>query len=155
MPPMIRKARVGDVREIQKIISSYAEKGEMLQRSAAELTECLRDFFVYESEGQILGAAALHLTLDGLAEVRSLAVLSGHTGKGYGRELVSECLKDARELGVKTVFTLTYQPGFFKKLGFSEIDKHQLPHKIWNECVKCFKFPDCDEIALTIDISQD
>lgn len=147
---MIRKAKVGDVKDIQKIISTYAEKGEMLQRSAAELHECLRDFYVYEEEGQILGAGALHLTLDGLAEVRSLAVLAGHTGKGYGKKLVNACLADARELGVKTVFTLTYQPGFFRKMGFSEIDKHQLPHKIWNECVKCFKFPDCDEVALTI-----
>ncbi|MDH4100539.1 MAG: N-acetyltransferase [Nitrospirota bacterium] len=147
---MIRKAKVSDVKDIQKVISAYAEKGEMLQRSAAELHESLRDFYVYEEEGRILGVGALHLTLDGLAEVRSLAVLAGHTGNGYGRELVNACLADARDLGVKTVFTLTYQPGFFKKMGFSEIDKHQLPHKIWNECVKCFKFPDCDEVALTI-----
>jgi amino-acid N-acetyltransferase len=68
--------------------------------------------------------------------------------KGIGAKLVKACLKESRLLGVKRVFALTYQPEFFEGLGFKRVDKTVLPHKIWTDCLKCVKFPDCDEIAV-------
>ena len=56
--------------------------------------------------------------------------------------------KSANELEIKTVFTLTYVADFFERCGFHQIDKAELPHKIWNECVRCPLFPNCTEIAL-------
>jgi len=61
---------------------------------------------------------------------------------------VRACLKESRLLGAKRVFALTYQPQFFERLGFKKVDKTVLPHKIWADCMRCVKFPDCDEIAL-------
>ena len=61
---------------------------------------------------------------------------------------MNACLKESRGLGVKRVFALTYQPEFFEKFGFKIVDKAVLPHKIWAECLRCVKFPDCDEIAM-------
>ena len=145
---MIRKAKISDVKEIQKMVEVYAQQGEMLPRSLSELYDNLRDFFVYEEEGEVAGVCALHISWDDLAEVRSLVVAERHIRKGIGKKLVTACVDEAREFGIKRVFALTYQRIFFEKLGFHEIDKAQLPHKIWGDCIKCSKFPDCDEIAM-------
>lgn len=151
---MIRKARIADVKQIQVIINEYADQGQMLPRSLNELYECLRDFSVFEDDGGIAGVCALHISWDGLAEVRSLAVRKDRTGTGIGAGLVKQCLREADELGAERVFVLTYQEDFFKKLGFLPVDKKELPHKIWTDCLNCIKFPDCDETALIITLHR-
>jgi amino-acid N-acetyltransferase len=147
---MIRKARIPDVKIIHKLLLSYAQEGLMLSRSLADMYECLRDFYILEQDDKVVGAVALHICWEDLAEVRSLAVSSAHERRGIGRQLVQACLDEARELGLKQVFALTYQPGFFEKMGFDYIEKSELPQKIWSDCLKCPKFPDCDEIAMSI-----
>lgn len=149
---MIRHARIPDARAIHKLLLDYAQNGQLLGRSLADIYENIRDFYVYEEAGQVLGAGALAISWEDLAEVRSLAVAPGQQGKGIGRKIVTSCLAEATELGLKRVFALTYQPDFFKKLGFSDIEKGELPQKIWGDCLKCVKFPDCDEFALAIDL---
>lgn len=150
---MIRKARIQDVKAVQTLINEYADAGHMLPRSLNELYENLRDFSVYEENGSIIGVCALHISWDGLAEIRSLAVQKGRTGMGIGSRLVKHCLSEAVELGANRVFVLTYQDGFFRRLGFSDIDKKELPHKIWTDCLNCVKFPNCDESALIISLN--
>lgn len=145
---MIRKTKITDVKEMQKLINYYASRDMMLARTLVELYENLRDYFVYEEGGKILGTCALHISWEDLAEIKSLAVEESKQGKGVGSSLVKEALKEAREINVKRVFVLTYKPDFFKKMGFQEIDKANLPQKIWGECVNCAKFPGCQEIAL-------
>ena len=149
---MIRHARIPDVKAIHKLLLGYANEGQLLGRSLADIYDALRDFYVYEENGEILGVCALAICWEDLAEVRSLAVMAGQSGRGIGRELVETCLKEARELGLKRVFALTYQPEFFGKLGFSDIEKSELPHKIWTACLNCVKFPDCDELAFAIEL---
>jgi amino-acid N-acetyltransferase len=151
---MIRKARIDDVKPIQALVNAYADQGQMLPRSLNELYENLRDFFIYVTDGTLQGVCALHISWDGLAEVRSLAVQKGLTGKGIGASLVRECLREAGELGAERVFVLTYQEGFFMKLGFRSVDKKDLPHKIWTDCLNCVKFPNCDESALIITLPR-
>lgn len=150
---MYRKARISDVKTIQSLINGYADQGQMLPRSLNELYESVRDFIVYEDEGDIIGVCALHISWDGLAEVRSLAVRAEQGGRGIGSGLVQSCLKEARELGAERVFVLTYQEGFFRKLGFQSVEKKELPHKVWTDCLNCVKFPDCDEEALLLRLS--
>ena len=145
---MIRKAKIAEAKTIQKLINSFAKEGKLLPRSLSEIYDNLRDFFVFEEDGRILGVCALHICWEDLAEIRSLAVQEDAWRKGVGRQLVEVCLKEAKELGVKKVFLLTYIPSFFRKLGFSEVDKATLPHKIWGDCLRCPKFPYCDEVAL-------
>jgi amino-acid N-acetyltransferase len=149
---MIRKALIPDVREIHRLLLDYARDGLLLSRSLAELYESLRDFYVFEVDGKVVGTAALNICWEDLAELRSLAVHPDFNGRGAGRELVLACLAEARLLGLRRVFALTYKQAFFEKLGFTVIEKSQLPHKIWGDCMKCAKFPDCDEIALSIDL---
>ncbi len=150
---MIRKARLTDVKSIQSLVNQYADSGQMLPRTLNELYENLRDFSVYEENGSLVGACALHISWDGLAEIRSLAVRQDRARKGIGTELVRHCLTEAASLQVKQVFVLTYQEGFFRTIGFTDVDKKELPHKIWTDCLNCVKFPDCDESALIIHIN--
>ena len=145
---MIRKATVMDVKGIQELVNSHADKGEMLHRSLGDTCDSIRDFWIYETDGAIIGCCALHVTWVDLAEIKSLAVATDAQGKGVGTELLDSCLEDAHRLGIERVFALTYKPGFFQKRGFQQIDKGELPHKVWLECVKCVKFPDCDEVAV-------
>ena len=145
----IRPARVGDVPTIQELIRTFADRKLMIRRSPGELYESIREFFVaVDDDGRIIGCAALHVFWEDLAELKCLAVAEQAQGLGVGRRLVEACWKAAAELEIKTVFTLTYVADFFERCGFHRIDKAELPHKIWNECVRCPLFPSCNEIAL-------
>jgi amino-acid N-acetyltransferase len=149
---MIRKAKIGDVKDIQKLLTSFASRGEMLSRSLSELYDSLRDFYVFEEQGRVLGTSALHIIWEDLAEVRSVAVAEDAGRRGIGSQVVGACLEEARTLGLKRLFCLTYKPDFFAKFGFQVVDKSELPHKVWGDCIKCVKFPDCDEIAMILDL---
>lgn len=149
---MIRHARIPDARAIHRLLLEYARDGQLLGRSLADIYDKIRDFYVYEEGDEILGVGALSICWADLAEVRSLAVAAGQQGKGIGRQLVECCLEEASQLGLPRVFALTYQPTFFQRLGFVEIEKSELPQKVWGDCLNCIKFPDCDESALAIQL---
>jgi len=151
----VRKARITDAERIQFLINEYAKLGLMLPRSIQSIYENIRDFWVYEERGEVLGVCALTIFWGDLAEIRSLAVDSKHTGRGIGTALVKRALEEAREFGIPRVFTLTYQVKFFEKLGFKVIDKEKLPHKIWRDCINCVKFPNCDETAMEINLEEE
>jgi amino-acid N-acetyltransferase len=149
---MLRKAEIKDVKEIQKLLTFFASRGDMLSRSLSELYEALRDFYIFEEEGRLLGTAALHIVWEDLAEIRSVAVAEDAGRKGIGTQLVQACIDEGRSLGLKRLFCLTYKPDFFGRFGFRVVDKAELPHKVWGDCMKCVKFPDCDEIAMILDL---
>ncbi len=149
---MIRKALLQDARQIHKLLLNYAKEGLVLPRSLMEIFEAIRDFYVFVDNERVVGAAALNICWEDLAEVRSLVVHEDFGGRGIGRHLVEACISEARQLGIGRVFALTYQQSFFEKLGFAVIEKSELPQKIWGDCIKCAKFPECDEIALSISL---
>lgn len=149
---MLRKAEIGDVKNIQKLLSHFASRGDMLSRSLSELYESIRDFYVVEEDGRLVGVSALHIMWEDLAEIRSVAVAEDAGRKGIGTTVVQACIDEARSLGLKRVFCLTYKPNFFGKFGMRIVDKAELPHKVWGDCMKCVKFPDCDEIAMILDL---
>lgn len=134
---------------IQELIRSFADRKLMIRRSLGELYESIREFLVVtDDDGAILGCAALHVFWEDLAELKCLAVTEHAQGRGVGRMLVNACWAAAESLEIRTVFTLTYVADFFEKCGYHRIEKKDLPHKIWNECVRCPLFPNCNEIAL-------
>lgn len=145
---MLRKAHISDVKAIHGLINRCAGRGEMLPRSLAELYDNIRDYLVYEEKGQIAGTCALHVCWEDLAEIRSLVVSEGMRRRGLGRMLVEACLAEAKDFKIERVFLLTYQETFFRNLGFVLTDKKELPQKIWTDCIKCSKFPQCDESAM-------
>ena len=147
---VVRKAWVSDAPVIAEIVNSYAEEGIMLQRPLSRIYDNIRDYVVVEDKGTVFGCGALHVMWSDLAEIRSIAIREEHAGSGYGRILAEELLREAGELGIERVFVLTYQDDFFARLGFTVMDKMELPHKIWNECINCVHFPNCDETAMIL-----
>ncbi len=152
---MIRNARMGDIQKIYKLLQYFSDKDLLLGRSLSSLYDQLRDFTVFvekeeehPDEEKLIGVCALHICWDNLAEIRSLAVAEGYQDRGVGRQLVNTALAEADSFGITRIFTLTYQPEFFRKLGFADVDKSELPHKVWSDCINCSKFPDCNEEAL-------
>jgi amino-acid N-acetyltransferase len=145
----LRKASIRDVARIQALVNHYASKETMLGLSLSEIYEQLRDFTVAEGPRRaLIGVCALHVIWDDLAEIRSLAVDPKIRRRGVGRALVERCIEEARELRIPKVFALTYQADFFRHAGFQRVDKAELPHKVWRDCLKCSKFPNCDETAV-------
>ena len=152
METIIRKAKISDIGTIFELVNDFAKQGLMLPKSQIDLYESIRDFFVVEIDNKVVACGALKVFLDDLAEIRSLATNKDFQKMGLGKMITQKLLDDAKELGIKKVFTLSYQVDFFKKQGFTLIKKEELPQKIWRDCYKCPKFPNCDENALIIEV---
>jgi amino-acid N-acetyltransferase len=144
----IEKARIKDAPQIQQLINSFADNGEMLARPLSEIYENIRDFFVVRDGDKVIACAAIHVNWSDLAEIKSVAVAEDSQRKGLGNRLINACLKEATALGIPKVFCLTYKADFFSTMGFTTVEKMTLPHKVWNECYRCPKFPNCDEVAM-------
>ncbi|HEY3277300.1 MAG TPA: N-acetyltransferase [Syntrophorhabdaceae bacterium] len=151
---MLRKASLKDIKKIHALINRSATTGEMLPRSLGELYDNMRDYIVYIEDGTLLGTSALHICWEDLAEIRSLCVVEGARMKGIGRKLVEACIEEAKSFSIKRIFLLTYQEEFFKRCGFHSADKKELPQKIWSDCIRCPKFPECDELAMIMTIKE-
>jgi acetyltransferase, GNAT family len=143
-----RKARFDDIESIFGLVHIYAAQGEMLPRSRNTLYENLRDMVIAESGSEVVGVGALHIMWDRLAEVRMMAIAPAYMRRGIGTEIVRWLFDEGDALGIEKVFTLTYKPDFFRKLGFIRISREELPQKVWKECIDCPKYPNCDEIAM-------
>jgi len=150
----IEKAKIGDVPQIHKLVNSFAGKGQMLARPLSEIYENLRDYFVVKKDKNVIACVSLHISWSDLAEVKALAVSSRNQKKGLGAQLVTACIEEAKLLDIPVVFCLTYQPVFFGKQGFIEVDKMKLPKKVWTECFHCPKFPDCEETAMVFTVKE-
>jgi len=148
------KAGINDAPAIQSLINTFAAKGKMLPRSLSAIYENIRDFFLFVNDGKILGVCALSVCWKDLAEIKSLAVAGKYRKKGIGSVLVESALSEAQCMGIKNLFVLTYCPQFFRKFGFKKVSKGFLPHKIWSECIYCFKFPKCDEEAMILKLTR-
>ncbi len=144
---------MADIPGLLDLINGFASRGIMLHRTEFEMAENLRDFSVVETGGRLAGCAALHLYTPKAAEVRSLAIHPDRQGSGAGTALVKALEAEAQAFGVQEVFAFTYIPGFFRKLGFDEIDRGRLPLKAWKDCLRCPKFQCCDEIAVIKQLS--
>ena len=152
---MLRKARIGDVKTIHRMINASSGKGEILPRSLMDIYGSLRDFFIFfdEKEQAIIGICAMNIIWENLAEIRSLYVEEGYRKQGIARKLVEACISEAITIGLFRIFTLTNRPEFFKRLGFKEVDRSTLSEKIWSDCFRCSKYPDyCDEVAMIAEL---
>jgi amino-acid N-acetyltransferase len=148
----VERARIDDVPRIHQLINHFADKGEMLHRPLSEIYENIRDYFVYREEDEAVACIALHVLWSDLAEIKAAAVDEDRQLQGVGTQLVQACLDEAGRLGIPSVFCLTYKPEFFERFGMRRVDLMDLPRKVWGECFRCAKFPDCDEIALIVDL---
>ncbi|MCX7698781.1 MAG: N-acetyltransferase [Candidatus Goldbacteria bacterium] len=144
----VRFAKVNDAIFIHKIIKKYALEFDLIPRSIADIYTQIRDFYILEENKKRIGVIGLHIYWDDLGEIRSFIIEKNYRNKGYGTKLLDFAIKEAKKIGLKSVFVLTKIPDFFVKYGFKKIPKKNLPQKIWKDCFNCPKFPDCDEHSL-------
>jgi len=150
---IIRPAKVSDTKQIYEIIEYYANNKKMLHKSLNTLYEDIQEFVVFEDKNKIIACGALHVSWEDLAEIKSLAVLGEYQRQGIGRQIVNNLQENAKKLGISKIFVLSFSSEFFIRIGFKIIPKETLPHKIWRECVNCYLFPNCGEVALSFMIS--
>lgn len=151
----LTKAKVTDIPTMREMVVSEIKEGIILDRSEDEIATNIRSYVLAKEGDRLLGYTALHIHSPRLAEIRSLIVDKEFRGQKIGQKLVEFALQEAKELGVaEDVLVLTYTPGFFEKLGFTEINKEVIPeHKIWADCIKCIHFPVCNEVAMVYKVS--
>jgi amino-acid N-acetyltransferase len=144
----VRKAAMRDIPHVLALINAYAAGGVMLPRTEFETSENIRDFSVAYDGNTLVGCGALHFYTPTTAEVRSLAVIPELKQHGVGRAVVQALEAEAHENELEAIFAFTYVPQFFKRLGFFEVERGELPLKAWKDCLRCTKFHNCDEIAV-------
>ncbi len=139
---------MSDIPAILALINGYAANEIMLPRTEFELSEFIRDFTVIYDSDSLIGCAALHFYGPTIAELRSLAVDPAAKGTGAGRLLMEAIDNEAKAFDLQALFAFTYVPDFFAKMGYSLVDRNELPLKAWKDCLRCPKFQACDEIAV-------
>jgi len=143
------KPKLNEIEKMQHIVKDAVNEGIILYRSDDEIATNIRSYVLAKRGDEVVGFVALHIHTKKLAEIRSLIVDKKYRGLGIGKNLVLKAIKEAKELGIKEILSLTYNRDFFEKLGFKEIEKIKIPEqKIWVDCIKCKHFPICNEIAL-------
>lgn len=149
-----RKPNLKDIDLMTEILEVEVKKALVLPRSKDSFAKEIRSFWVafvqdQSGESQMAGFCALQIYSQNLGEIRSLVVLEKYRNLGIASGLIERSIKEGLELGTREFLVLTYRPNLFKRLGFEEIAKNEVPnHKIWADCIQCRHFPDCNEIAL-------
>lgn len=144
----VQKLTTDYFNQVHDLIKTYSDRRLMLPLSLDELYHRAQAYRVIVKNDQVVACAHLDIFTPSLAEIKSLAVIESEHGKGYGKTLVGDCEKEARIIGIKKLFVLTFQQDFFSKLGYSVVDRATLPEKVYKECVKCAFYEDCKEIAM-------
>jgi amino-acid N-acetyltransferase len=129
---VIRRARIADVRKIKALVDTDAGR-VLLEKELVALYEDMQEFWVAESDGEVLGCGALHVLWEDLAEIRTVAVDKRARGNGIGHALVGRLIELAKDLGLRRIFVLTFETHFFTKHGFVEIDGTPVSQEVYEE----------------------
>jgi amino-acid N-acetyltransferase len=128
----VRRARVGDVRQIKDLVDCYAG-AVLLKKQLVTLYEDVQEFWVAERDGMVLGCGALHVLWEDLAEIRTVAVRPDAVGQGIGQALVTRLVEHGRQLGLRRLFVLTFEKHFFSRYGFQIIEGTPVTPEVYEE----------------------
>ncbi len=163
---VIQKAQIRDVEEILELVNGFAASNLMLPRGPQYLYENIRDFVIATDRDipvysmtetkevlhLIVACASLHVLWEDIAEIRALAIHPDYQQLGLGSNLVEYMKKEAKQLGIRRLYTFTLTEDFFKTLGFKQQNRAELPAKVWGECSRCPKYFQCDEVGMVLDL---
>ncbi|MET0741303.1 MAG: amino-acid N-acetyltransferase [Candidatus Nanopelagicales bacterium] len=139
---VVRRARTADVRAIRGLVDSFTGDRRLLSKATVTLYEDVQEFWVAETDGPegntVVGCGALHVLWEDLAEVRTIAVAPSHQRRGIGHALLSRLLAVATEVGVKRVFCLTFETGFFERHGFEELHGTPVEHDVYEQLLQSY-----------------
>jgi amino-acid N-acetyltransferase len=138
MALVVRAAKTGDVKKIRKIVDAYTDERRLLFKATVTLFEAVQEFVVAELDGEVVGCGALHVLWEDLAEVRTVAVLQEMHGRGIGNQIMIKILENAKDIGVKKVFCLTFETKFFGSHGFKEIEGTPVSPEVYQEMIRSY-----------------
>ena len=138
MALVVRAAKTGDVKKIRKIVDAYTDERRLLFKATVTLFEAVQEFVVAELDGEVVGCGALHVLWEDLAEVRTVAVIEEMHGKGIGNQIMVKILENAKDIGVKKVFCLTFETKFFGAHGFQEIEGTPVSPEVYQEMIRSY-----------------
>ena len=151
----IRAATLKDAETIYALIRRNSD--QLVPRSLGSVVESIDRFFVAEAEGETVGCASYQIHPEigeaeaAAVEIVSLAVKSIFRRRGIGRLLVKAAMERIAALRPREIVVLTFAPEFFGSLGFQEIPKNKIMHKLYTGCINCTKHGNpytCPEIAM-------
>ena len=147
--PVVRRARISDMSQVAPLINGFAARGLMLPKTEEQLYRTFREFVLaFDENGRVIGCAGLRVYGPQLGELCALAVDERAHGRGVGRLLVEAIVEQAADLGIRTVFAMTLEDGFFHRLGFRTVQKELFPQKVVSDCAVCPKRNACPEITV-------
>lgn len=155
----VRNAGFADAEGIYSLIKAYPK--ELLPRPISDIAENIDRFIVCESKGKIVGTVSWSILPEighvrhPSVEIKSLSVKSSLRKHGVGRMLVQAAIERVRGLKPSQLIVLTFTPGFFAKMGFHEVPKVSLMHKLYMGCINCAKYDSpftCPEVAMAMDV---
>jgi amino-acid N-acetyltransferase len=138
MSASIRPARTSDIKAIRKIIDNYSLQRRLLSKETVMLYEDVQEFFVAEKDGAIIGCGALHVLWEDLGEVRTVAVNEEFRGQKIGHQILTAIIERAQSLGLKRLFCLTFETGFFGKHGFTEIQGAPVEPDVYQQLLRSY-----------------
>lgn len=115
---IIRAAQTADAPIVANLIEPYVRQHKLLPRTVEELRDLTRNGFVAESDGRVIGFAAVDIYSRKLAEVQCLAVDPGYQRRGIGKQLVRACVQCAEENDVLELMVITASEKMLKACGF-------------------------------------
>jgi amino-acid N-acetyltransferase len=152
----LRPARLADAEGIFALIKNHSE--QLIPKPMGDIVASIDRFLVAEVEDRIIGCATYSILPEigaaerATVEVQSVAVSEPFRKFGVGRALVESVLKRIEPFEPDDALVLTFAPEFFSKLGFVEIPKSKVMHKLYSGCIHCTKHADpftCPEIAMS------
>ena len=136
MSVVVRAAKTSDVKGIRKLIDTYAPQRRILSKETVTLYESVQEFVVAVDGDEVVGCGAMHVLWEDVAEVRTVAVSEALRGKGVGHQILEQLIDRARAVGVKKIFCLTFETGFFASHGFEEISDVPVDAATYAELVR-------------------
>jgi len=136
VPVLLRRARTADVRGIKALVDGFASDNILLRKPLVTLYETVQEFRVAVRGPAVVGCGALHVLWEDLGEVRTIGVDPAVQGSGVGYALVDELIAQARALGLRSLFVLTFEVSFFERHGFREIDGSPVSPDVYAEMLQ-------------------
>lgn len=138
MSVTIRPAKTTDIKAIRTIIDTYSLQRRLLSKETVMLYEDVQEFFVAEKDNKVIGCGALHVLWEDLGEVRTVAVIEEFRGQKIGHQIMTAIIERARSLGLKRLFCLTFETGFFGKHGFTEIQGAPVEPEVYQQLLRSY-----------------
>ena len=148
----VRRPGITDTENIFRLLDYYSKMGNLLPRSRTEIESNLGNFWIIGSPDSVLACGSLETFSDELGEIRSLMVDPESARTGLGGKIVEQIIRESRERRLGRLMALTYVPDFFHGFGFHTVSKDVFPEKVWGICVNCYKYHNCDEIAVLLEL---